>query len=129
MFCRGPDLFLVKIGNLHQPHDKFESFSAFASRTQTTFTPPETHAFLKYADFPVVFADFFCNILSLLRLPRETIASVMIYEDFFKAIHALDFDRYNALKAVFGARGRPRDCERRKTYVICDWKSVVRLSD
>ena len=117
----------MKIGNLHQHHDKLESFSAFASRTQSTFTLQKTHAFLNYAEFPAVFADFFKKILSLLLLPRETIASVMIYEEFFKSIHALDAERYAALKAIFAARGRPQILERRKIYVICDWESVVRF--
>ena len=116
----------MKIGNLHQHHDKLESFSAFASRTQSTFTLQKTHAFLNYAEFPAVFADFFKKILSLLLLPRETIASVMIYEEFFKSIHALDAERYAALKAIFAARGRPQILERRKIYVIHEGPNIKR---
>jgi hypothetical protein len=116
----------VKIGNLENPHGTFESFSDFASRTRTTFTPQQTHAFLNYADFPPSFAELFKKVVSLLHLPRESCMLLMIFQDIFKSIHALDVERYAALKAVFDARGRPKNLECRKIYVICEWDSVVR---
>ena len=53
--------------------------------------------------------------------------SVMVYEEFFGCIHALDSERYMALKAIYEARGRPHLVSKRKIYVICEWESVARF--
>ena len=82
---------------------------------------------MKFQEFPHDFALFYRRVLTLLELLRESVVSVMVYEEFFGCIHALDSERYLALKAIYEARGRPRSVSKRKIYVICEWESVARL--
>ena len=83
---------------------------------------------MKFQEFPHDFALFHRRVLTLLELPRESVVSVMVYEEFFGCIHALDSERYLALKAIYEARsGRPQLVSKRKIYVICEWESVARL--
>ena len=118
---------LVKIGNLDRAHGHFQSYLNFVQSTGSHYRPTQTHAFLKYQDFPQDFALFHRLVLTLLELPRESVVSVMVYEEFFGCIHALDSERYMALKAIYETRGRPNLVSRRKIYVICDWESVARF--
>ena len=124
--CRGSDIFLVKIGNLHRRHGDFESWREHVAEVGSKFEPRVTHAFVKFQDFPSDYAHFHRLILSILELPRESAISIMMYEEYFGAIHALDQSRYAALKAIFEARGRPEQIERRKIYAICDWRLIER---
>ena len=104
---RGPDVFLVKIGNLDRAHDHYQSYLEFVQSTHSNYCPTQTHGFLKFQEFPHDFALFHRRVLTLLELPRESVVSVMVYEEFFGCIHALDSERYLALKAIYEARGRP----------------------
>ena len=97
------------------------------SESGSNFVPRITNAFLKFQDFPPDYAQFHRRIVSMLELPRESVISIMMFEDYFSSIHALDQTRYAALKAILEARGRPKQIERRKIYALCDWNQIERF--
>jgi len=120
-------VFLVKIGNLHSSHGQFQSWADFVSESGSTFVPRITHAFLKFQDFPPNYAQFHRRLVSILELPRESVIYIMMFEDYFSSIHALDRTRYAALKAILEVRGRPKKIERRKIYALCDLDQIERF--
>jgi hypothetical protein len=122
----GSDIFLVKIGNLDRRHGPFESWRSYVAESGSKYEPRVTNAFLKFQDFPSDYAHFHRLILSTLELPRESAITIMMFEEYFGAIHALDHFRYAALKSIFEARGRPKQIERRKIYALCDWRLIER---
>ena len=125
-YCRGPEVFLAKIGNMDKDHPNFLSFSNFLNLSHSTFRPRLIHAFVNIADFPARFSDFRNVILTKLELPRNANVSFAIHCDFFGAIHSLDEDRYRSVLIQWKANGRPLEIFKRKIYVLCDWESVVR---
>ena len=98
----------------------------FVAESGSSYQPRRTHAFLKFDDFPPDYSQFHRLIVKMLELPRESVVSIMMFEDFFSSIHALDQSRYVALKAILDCRGRPNDVQRRKIYAICNWHDIAR---
>ena len=75
----------------------------------------------------MTFRSFLLYLILGSELPRESVVSVMVYEEFFGCIHVLDSERYLALKAIYETRGRPHLVSKRRIYVICEWESVARF--
>ena len=126
-FRSGPEVFLAKIGNMDKDHGNFVSFSNFVNVSRSTFRPRQTHAFLKFSDFPARFVDFKFVVLSKLELPRRSKVNLSIHCDFFGNIHSLDDERYLSILTQWHANGRPSAISKRKIYVLCDWESVARF--